>query len=724
VIRHRIVAIPLAALLVSAQQSSAPPSPNATRETVFSVTATLVQIDAVVTDSKGRHVTDLTAGDFEVLEDGKPQKITNFSYVRVAAESAPTATAPQPKPLKGRPAEIPPAATPLRPEDVRRTIILMIDDLGLSFESLYPVRRALHKFVDEQMQPGDLVAICRTGAGSGAVQQFTSDKQVLRSSIEHLKWNPFGRRAINVFEPIGMVPEVELIVGSSHAQSGNDAQTAGQAFQETIVSNFTIGTLGAINYVIQALREMPGRKSIVLFSDGINLFQTIDTGGSATPKLEHMETNPLVMDAVRKLIDRANRAGTVIYSLDTRGLQTLTLGAADRPALRERNTGTESQAKLRQLQNDRQQSLWAGQQGLVDLADLTGGFFVGNGNDLNWGLRRVMEDQEGYYLLGYKPPQDTFEEKNGRRKFHKIVVKVTRKSLQVRSRTGFLGATDEETRPRYDTPADQLRAAMLSPFRSAGVHLRLTPLYSEVPGQGQIVRSLLHIDARDLAFRPGSAGIQKVAIDIVVTAIGADDRPLTSIGHAYELPVPPDKMETILRDGLLYPLDVPVEKSGGYQIRAAVRDEATGKIGSAYQYIEVPNLKKGRLALTSVVLDDGEGVAPDAKFLGMTPAKRHFRRGGQVEYLSLLQNGPHGQANVQVDLDAEVRVFRDGKEVFKGPAKLAAAEGSGVWAITGKLRLGDAMAPGEYFLEVVATDRAGKGKNSAVAQWTDFEVVP
>jgi hypothetical protein len=106
----------------------------------------------------------------------------------------------------------------------------------------------------------------------------------------------------------------------------------------------------------------------------------------------------------------------------------------------------------------------------------------------------------------------------------------------------------------------------------------------------------------------------------------------------------------------------------------------------------------------------------------MTPAKRHFRRGSQVEYLSLLENGP--RPDTPVGLDAQVRVFRDGREVFKGPAGVAATEESGLWAVTGKLRLGDSMAPGEYFLEVVVADPMGKGKNSAVAQWTDFEIVP
>jgi hypothetical protein len=78
--------------------------------------------------------------------------------------------------------------TKLHPEDVRRTIALVIDDLGLSFRSTYDVRNALKKFVDQQMQPGDLVAIIRTSGGIGALQQFTADKRQLHAAIERVNW--------------------------------------------------------------------------------------------------------------------------------------------------------------------------------------------------------------------------------------------------------------------------------------------------------------------------------------------------------------------------------------------------------------------------------------------------------------------------------------------------------------------------------------------------------
>src|ERR1022692_1836547 len=182
----------IGALFASGQQPA--PVPDSPRPAAtFSVTSTLVQVDAVVTDSKGHHVTDLTPEDFQVFEDGKLQKLTHFAYVRVAPgrKTSPELRAarekPSPKSVEGLP---PPPSAHVRPEDVRRTIVLMVDDLGLSFESMAFVRWSLRKFVNHQMQPGDLVAVCRTGAGSGVLQHFSVDRRVLLSVIGGLRWNP------------------------------------------------------------------------------------------------------------------------------------------------------------------------------------------------------------------------------------------------------------------------------------------------------------------------------------------------------------------------------------------------------------------------------------------------------------------------------------------------------------------------------------------------------
>src|SRR5215204_1624993 len=125
---------------------------------VVRISTNLVQVDAVVTDGGGRQVADLEARDFEILEDGRPQQITNFAYVSLGGAEPTAPAAPAPAGRRGRDF-IPPPPARLRPERVRRTIALVVDDLGLSFESMVSVRQALRKFIDEQLQPNDLAAV-------------------------------------------------------------------------------------------------------------------------------------------------------------------------------------------------------------------------------------------------------------------------------------------------------------------------------------------------------------------------------------------------------------------------------------------------------------------------------------------------------------------------------------------------------------------------------------
>src|SRR5262245_38997890 len=136
-------------------------------DTVIRINVNLVQVDAIVTDSKDRPVTDLKKEDFVILQDGKPQNITNFSYISITNPSAKPVEAK----VKGAP---PPPPGSIQKDKIRRTIALVVDDLGLSWETITRVRQSLKKWVDNEMQPGDLVAVIRTGAGMGALQQFTN----------------------------------------------------------------------------------------------------------------------------------------------------------------------------------------------------------------------------------------------------------------------------------------------------------------------------------------------------------------------------------------------------------------------------------------------------------------------------------------------------------------------------------------------------------------------
>src|SRR5262245_56399262 len=205
-------------------------TPTREQESAVRITTQLVQVDATVIDKKGEHVVDLTEDDFELSVDGKKQNITYFRLVKLPEPKRPEpAAANAPKPVAAPPSM---PARAVAPEQVARTIAFVVDDLGLSFESMYSARRGIKKFLDEQMQEGDLVAIIRTGRGLGALQQFTSDKRVLYTAVEKLTWNPFSRE---------MIPRFGV---TDNNDAGAQAQARFDDFRETV---FASGTLGALN---------------------------------------------------------------------------------------------------------------------------------------------------------------------------------------------------------------------------------------------------------------------------------------------------------------------------------------------------------------------------------------------------------------------------------------------------------------------------------------------
>jgi VWFA-related protein len=334
------------------------------------VTANLVQVDAVVTGRQGRHATDLKAEDFEIIQDGQPRKVTHCTFIRTG-----------------------PA--------VRRTVAVIVDDLGLSFESVARVRRALNRFIDEQVQPWDMVAIIRTSGDVGALQQFTPDKRQLHAAAEGLRW--YGRSRAGICSFQSKRPCHLLSVFGVEPEAGRLS---------------ALETLERIISVVKGLAQLPGRKSILLFSEYIALPSDAEVSESATA----------VERAHERLLDAATRASAAIYSIDPRGLPIL---------------GYQSPASNKPVT-----VVFRGSQaGMGRLAEATGGEFLRDIDDLSIPIRVAMNDQQGYYLLEYEPDSSTFDDGTGQPKFHKIAVRVNRRGLKVRSHTGFEGIEDKRTTP-------------------------------------------------------------------------------------------------------------------------------------------------------------------------------------------------------------------------------------------------------------------------------------
>src|SRR5215213_1061830 len=228
-------------LLPASGQTSAQPQKPASdyKDDVVKINTNLVQVDAVVTKD-GKPVTNLTAEDFEIFEDGKRQTISSFAFISNVPNAVPEPVAKDEK----KPAAVVPFG-PVKPNETRRTMAFVVDDLGLSAESMHQVKRQLRKFVTEQLQPNDLVAIIRTSGEMGALQQFTNDKRILTRAVDQLRWNFCSRVGIHVLPPFG--------------DSDPGARICGWRSYGT--------SLKSLRFIVDSMGYLPGRKSLVLLSD-------------------------------------------------------------------------------------------------------------------------------------------------------------------------------------------------------------------------------------------------------------------------------------------------------------------------------------------------------------------------------------------------------------------------------------------------------------------------
>ncbi len=367
-----------------AQQPSAPL--RSADQPVFRLSVSLVQLDAVVTDRQGRHVTTLGADDFEVYQDGRPQPITAVSYVESDDGWVDTSgLAPLP-------------ADALKPEDARRVIAVVVDDLRMSFGSVYRARRGIGEFFDRQFQAGDLGMIVTT-SGSG-VSQLTYSPRVLKAASSRLRFSLWNVQAASALAPIDGFDDASGFAG------------------DFLERTFAESAIRRVADAINAVKTLPGRKSVVLVSEGFSVF-----GADLD--------NAYVRELLQRLVDRSNRAGVVIYAIDPRGLVVTGLTAADGVGGDGGRIASARSAALRESQD-----------GLRYVTAETGGFAVVNSNDIGLGFRRIMTDQRGYYLIGYQPEAGTLNF-NSDRKFRKLKIKVKRKGLKVRTRSGFYGQATE-----------------------------------------------------------------------------------------------------------------------------------------------------------------------------------------------------------------------------------------------------------------------------------------
>ncbi len=730
--------------VVFAQQTMPTPSDGG----VVKISTSLIQIDVSVTDKKGRTVTDLKPDEIEIYENGEKQKITGFSFVTNVRK-----TLKPDKIDKSKPA-IPEPPLVLRPDQVKRTVALVVDDLTLSFESAAYTRRALKKFVDEQMLDGDLVGIIRTGAGIGALQQFTSNKQQLYAAIERVKWNSAGRGRFGSFDPVepSMAQQRraqgEQFTTNEDIQAERDFNDSANSFRESL---FTTGTLGALKYIVANMGELPGRKSVILFSDGFQIFPGIKNDIVAARLMglgeeRTVQTNreggqfaARTLDFLKELIALANRKSVIFYTIDARGLQTTSLTAADKVA---DPTFLDSAAlnSMQQIESERSNELFGTQQGLVYLAKETGGFAYVNQNRMSDGVQKALDDQS-YYLVAYEPDQDSFDAE--KRKFNKLEVKVSRDDTNVRHRSGFFVQDEAEEKVRIDMNAPtKIMRALTSPFAMNEINLRLNTLFGHSAKRGYYVHSFIHINAADLQFNKMPNGELQSNFDILAISYGDNGAPVDKENLVGTIKLRPEVYERLKDKGISYSFIFPVKKPGAYQMRVALMDKSSKEVGSANQFIEVPNLKKNGVLLSGILLESlsmnawqrlaggPSQVNASAQVQDERPdplqdtSLRRFKRGTVLRFGTEIYNAKLPSLS-QAKIYMQARVFHDRELVFENKEQPLNLEGQSATepVYTDAVQLGENLLPGDYVLQIVVTDGLAKDKKRIATQYVQFEVI-
>jgi len=451
--------------------------------------------------------------------------------------------------------------------------------------------------------------------------------------------------------------------------------------------------IAELRYCIRALQDMPGRKILFFMSASID-YQAMD------PWFAHID------EVFNSVADEALRAGVTIMTMDMNGLSV---------------SGQNLAAKY------------------LPLSKKTGGVIVTDSNYFLNGIGPAEEELKGYYLLSYSPPAKTFDD-NHRNVYHHIRVKVKRPGIQVHSRDGFFGLAGRSNLVS-NAQTHTLQEAIFSPFRYNDLGVSLASGYAHASKPGYFLRSWLHLEGKDLTFVDEPEGGHSLSIELVTLTADSDGAIQDSKGLQYGFRVNDEELFRIRREGADFDIYLPVKKPGDYYVRAAIRDRASGRIGSAYQFLSIPDLKKRRLSLSSIfmlnqdektsVIKSGEmdvNSSPldfDRKWQrgSKSPAVRSYLPGESFDYVAYIYNAKTGEG-MEPGLESQFTIFKDGKEYYKGNSEPVDIIGKdplkGIPVVKGIVF--DTIEEGEYLLELTVMDKQAKQKFSTVVQSIDFEI--
>ncbi len=703
-----VLVILFSLLFVTKAQTPQNPTPVESQD-VVRITTNLVQTDVVVTDKNDQPVTDLKMSAFDVYDNGKKQELQFMEFVSLDTGHRMEGSEGSARIAPGIDTSV---ARDLAARDVKRVIAFVVDDVTIPPEDLARVRQLLTEFVDNRMQAGDLVAIVRTFGGKGLLEQFTTDKQILRRAISTL-----APRSIPPYLALTSNEQGRVVTPPSPLADATATDTINSTTDVDAPSEGTnqvskgILALSVSNIIVDSLREIPGRKSLILISGGLPLFDLSRNGsliGDVTPLF-------------RKLTDNATRSGVVINTLDARGLQTAGAVASFNvtPAKSALGGGTfaggdENASFGRSVDTARlgEQSLTE-QLSLRALAGSTGGVSVVNSNNFNAGLERILNRSRTYYRLAFRPSEkfDT--------KFHKIEVKVRRSGTRVYTAEGYYAYEDKRETAR--TKEAEIFRVATSPLARRDLEIAADLQYKFMPGnQAQLDINVL-IDGHKLNFTTAADGKHHASFDIVGIVFDQVGRSRGGISQTVNADLVEADYQRALAAGIPYTASTQAPP-GYYQVRVVVREVETGKFGSVSRYFEVPDLSNKRLTMSSMFLYGIDPAGGGKAVPDPLSASRVISRKLDLRYAAVIYNPK--LANDKTQLRSRLIVSQGDKILFQEPEQPVESKGATPGQIIKVGQLGLAKVnPGRYVLTLVITDPLADKNRQTIARSIDFTVV-
>jgi len=715
-------------------QNRAPQTPAQSDDDTVRINTNLVQTDVSVFDRKGNFVGNLQQGDFELKVDGKPQPLSFFERIG-ASDSATQTAASSVNASSARDATT--ARTPLAEQP--RLITFFVDDLHLTPETVTRSRQALLNFIDKQMTPGTQAMIVAASGRTGFLAQPTEDVAVLKAAVKRITYQT--RSALGSDRPV--MSEFQAL-----AIERGDREALAYQVQQFAYQNGG-GGAGAEN-VIKSRARIIRRQAAILSRDIVSNLEAVVRSFSPSParRVVFFISNGFAIDStegdiiyrLRRVTDQAARRNVVIYTLDARGLEVGMLDASSDAVSDIANTDSSFLPNY-----SRTSEISASQEVLRTLAADTGGRALLNNNALESLISGVVNETSNYFLLGWRP--EAIDERTNEPKFRRIEISIKgRPELKVRARRGFFNrlVRDAETANANGTtpttPNAALNSALNALYQRRDVPLALYTAFTNDAKDGAILTAAVQLtgDATNFTEPMTLGNARQATINLACVVLDEAGKPVYSTGRDVQLTQNPDvKDDTRARDSkLVTNFAAPILKPGLYQFRVAARDPLSGRIGSAFQWTEVPDFKPGKIALSSLLIvelsSNKQTTIPtsNAPVNNSTPSTvaldvaRDFRRTSRLLLQLFIYNaarGSGGTGATSPDVTMELQVKRGDQVIINAPTHAVSLTG-----VTDMTRIPYAaaiplrsLAPGIYTLQATATDRA---THKSIVQKIDFTV--